>query len=211
MSAILDIECPLTRGERTLSAPIRNQSVVSTHVLSHSGEFSPRLGDVALVSRGVSFEFARKDRRGLTGENGSMGGGWTYTYDKRFELDGDHVVYCDGLGGPVASRRGVATDGSLPTASTHCSSAGTSTQRCVSGTATCSTCELGSLRDAAVRRRFLAVVANHGVGCATSKSARTSCGVRSPRTRRGRSLSSAATRSRSARVCTARLVRFGKY
>jgi hypothetical protein len=152
MSAILDIECPLTRGERTLSAPIRNQSVVSTHVPSHSGEFSPRLGDVALVSRGVSFEFARKDRRGLTGENGSMGGGWTYTYDKRFELDGDHVVYCDGLGGPVASRRGVATDGSLPTASTHCSSAGTSTQRCVSGTATCSTCELGSLRDAAVRR-----------------------------------------------------------
>ena len=59
--------------------------------------------------------------------------------------------------------------------------------------------------------RFLAVVANHGVGSATRESARTSCGVRSPRTRRGRSLSSAATTSRSARVWTARLVRFGKY
>jgi putative transposase len=59
--------------------------------------------------------------------------------------------------------------------------------------------------------RFLAVVANHGVGSATRESARTSCGVRSPRTRRGRSLSSAATRSRSARACTARLVRFRKY
>jgi hypothetical protein len=61
------------------------------------------------------------------------------------------------------------------------------------------------------RGRFLAVVANHGMGGARRKSVRTSCGVRSPSTSRGRSLSSAATRSRSARLCTARLVRFGKY
>ena len=61
------------------------------------------------------------------------------------------------------------------------------------------------------RGRFLAVVANHGVGSATRKSVRTSCGVRSPSTRRGRSLSLAAARSRSARLCTARLVRLGKY
>jgi transposase-like protein len=60
-------------------------------------------------------------------------------------------------------------------------------------------------------KRFLAVVANPRVGSARRKSARTSCGVRSPRTRRGRSLSSAATRSRSARECTERLVRLGKY
>jgi Transposase, Mutator family len=61
------------------------------------------------------------------------------------------------------------------------------------------------------RGRFLAVVANHGLGGVSRKSDRTSCGVRSPSTWRGRSLSSAATWSRSARLCAARLVPFGKY
>jgi hypothetical protein len=43
------------------------------------------------------------------------------------------------------------------------------------------------------RRRFLGVVANYGVRAVESKSARTSCGVRSLSTSRGRVLSSATT------------------
>jgi transposase-like protein len=50
------------------------------------------------------------------------------------------------------------------------------------------------------RGRFLPVVANYDVLSIAAKSARTRSGVRSPSTRRGRWLSSRATRSRSLRV-----------
>ncbi len=61
------------------------------------------------------------------------------------------------------------------------------------------------------RRRFLPVVANYDVLSIAIKSARTLSGVRSPRMRRGRWLSSRATLLRSSRLCVARLVRLGKY
>ncbi len=80
-------------------APVRNESVVGAHVYSHSGEFSPRVVDVALPGRGLSIQFIRKYRSALQQTLGPFGRGWTFTYAKRLEKSKDHhLLYHDGLG-----------------------------------------------------------------------------------------------------------------
>ena len=61
------------------------------------------------------------------------------------------------------------------------------------------------------RRRFLVNVANHRRACWRAHRCMACCGVRSPRHRRGRSLSSAATRSSWPGVQVLRSVPLGKY
>jgi hypothetical protein len=79
-------------------APIRNESVIGAQVLSHSGEFSPQVVDFALPGRGFSFQFVRKYRSSLSQQLSPLGRGWTFTYAKYIESEGDDILYHDGFG-----------------------------------------------------------------------------------------------------------------
>jgi YD repeat-containing protein len=78
--------------------PVRNESVVGAQVYSHSGEYSPHAIDFGLPARGVSFQFMRKYRSANRQAVGPMGRGWTFTYAKALEQEGDGILYHDGLG-----------------------------------------------------------------------------------------------------------------
>lgn len=58
--------------------PVRNESVVGSHILSHSGEFAPRIVDFVL-GRGVWFEIVRRYRSLLAYEVSDFGRGWSPT------------------------------------------------------------------------------------------------------------------------------------
>jgi hypothetical protein len=83
---------------RFKQAPLRNESVVGAQVYSHSGEFSPRVFDIAVPGRGLSFQFVRKYRSALCEEAGPLGRGWTFSYAKRVEREGNDILYHDGFG-----------------------------------------------------------------------------------------------------------------
>ena len=78
--------------------PVRNESVVGAQVYSHSGEYAPLVMDFGLPARGVSFQFIRKYRSANCQVIGTMGRGWTFTYAKALEKEGDDILYHDGLG-----------------------------------------------------------------------------------------------------------------
>jgi YD repeat-containing protein len=67
-------------------------------VYSHSGEFAPEVLDLDLAARGVSFQFLRKYRSARSRETGLLGRGWTFTYAKWLERDGEDLLYHDGHG-----------------------------------------------------------------------------------------------------------------
>ena len=81
-----------------LQCPVRNESVVGFHVYGHSGEYSPQTIDFGLPARGVSFQFVRKYRSANSQALGPMGRGWTFTYAKTLEKEGEDVLYHDGFG-----------------------------------------------------------------------------------------------------------------
>src|SRR6266704_1873247 len=84
--------------EISLQAPLRGASIVGAQVYSHSGEFSPRVSDLAIPGRGISFRLTRKYRSSMSGTIGKFGRGWTFSYAKRLEERGRDVVYHDGFG-----------------------------------------------------------------------------------------------------------------
>jgi uncharacterized protein DUF6531 len=53
--------------------------------------------DFGLPARGVSFQFIRRDRSANHHEVGSLGRGWTVTYAKALEKEGNDILYHDGL------------------------------------------------------------------------------------------------------------------
>src|SRR6202521_1105161 len=105
-SSIAQSDLPIARQTRVMKAnekqflqcPVGNESVCGFHVYSHSGEYSPQATDFRLPARGISFQFIRKYRSANRQLLGPMGRGWTFTYAKTLEKEGDDVLYHDGLG-----------------------------------------------------------------------------------------------------------------
>lgn len=79
-------------------APVHNDSIIGAQVYSHSGEFSPQVFDLELPARGITFQFVRKYRSAQHQHIGPMGRGWTFTYAKWLEQEGNHILYHDGFG-----------------------------------------------------------------------------------------------------------------
>jgi hypothetical protein len=78
-------------------APIRNESIEGYKVYSHSGEFAPNVTDLTIPGRGLSFELIRTYRAHPRHDN-AFGHGWSFTYAKRVEREGDGILYHDGEG-----------------------------------------------------------------------------------------------------------------
>src|SRR5258705_5355524 len=89
----------MAQGNSFPQAPLRNGSLVGAYTYSDSGEFSPRMVDLAFPGRGVSLAFARHYRSSLQQEGGLLGRGWTLYYAQWIEEGPDRdLVYHDGSG-----------------------------------------------------------------------------------------------------------------
>ena len=86
------VECVLAQ------APVRNARVEGMSVYTHSGEFSPRVVDVMIPGRNLSFQFVRKYRSGHRDHLGPLGRGWTFTYSRCLVRQGKDILYFDGQG-----------------------------------------------------------------------------------------------------------------
>jgi YD repeat-containing protein len=73
--------------------------MVGEQVLTHSGEYVPRVVDLAFPSRGVWFELARQYRSALADAVLMFGRGWSFGYAKRLVEDDEGIALVDGLGG----------------------------------------------------------------------------------------------------------------
>jgi YD repeat-containing protein len=79
-------------------APLRNGSVEGYFVYTHSGEFAPHFTDLTIPGRGLSFQLMRAYRSAQPEQEFDFGRGWTCTYGKQVERNGDCVLYHDGDG-----------------------------------------------------------------------------------------------------------------
>jgi YD repeat-containing protein len=85
-------------GTEHQDLPVRNASIVGYHVYSHSGEFAPRVTDVALKGRGLSIFIMRQYRGARATEAGEFGRGWFFNYSRAFHVNEQGLSYRDGCG-----------------------------------------------------------------------------------------------------------------
>lgn len=93
------VKNPVTELSRSNMSqpPLRNPSTAGIGVYMHSGEFSPRIADFAVASRGISFELLRVYSSRLCMQAGPFGLGWTFSFSKNLTAGEGGIVYHDGF------------------------------------------------------------------------------------------------------------------